>query len=330
MGRVLAGIRGAQLLPQCVIRGLQPLLVLAEAEGCRIIFTNQGYIAPGRDLVFHPHAPVSGVDQQAAKAFAQEVPGGPHGGGEYPGGLARSAGVGLDPGNGLFRSLFRAGRVVRVHTGQDNAVHEGLAIPGQGVDLIDVGITPDVLAALDNGVILHFGDDFPPRAFLAVVAVVVHPGLPQHLATITALEFRIRVVPRIFRVGTLQIHLVIEGVGRCTQRDNGPPGVGVVNDLLHLGVGQFTKAGEEHHEIGVGQGIQAGNVVQGGGVDFATFLVDGEEHGTRETVPHGQNLGHLWHALFRAVFLVTGDKDNVLALAGAFLALVGDAFGGCC
>ena len=53
------------------------------------------------------------------------------------------------------------------------------------------------------------------------------------------------------------------------QRDDGPAGVGVVDDLFHLRVGQFQPAREQDHEIGVAQRFQAGDVVDGVGVDPA-------------------------------------------------------------
>jgi hypothetical protein len=54
------------------------------------------------------------------------------------------------------------------------------------------------------------------------------------------------------------------------------------------------------------------------------ILVDGVEHGTIKAVMGAEDFGEHRHTLLAAVFLVRGDEYDMLPLAGAFAALVGE------
>ena len=54
--------------------------------------------------------------------------------------------------------------------------------------------------------------------------------------------------------------------------------VRVVDDVLHLLVGQFAKAGENEHEIGCVECVEPGNIGLLFGIDFTGFWVDGEQN----------------------------------------------------
>src|SRR5262249_51845699 len=74
--------------------------------------------------------------------------------------------------------------------------------------------------------------------------------------------------------------------------------------------------GEDHHQIGLVERVQAGDVVRLVGVDGAVGGVDGEQDGAAEAVTPSQNLRQLRQPLLGAIFLVAADEYHVLALAG--------------
>src|SRR5262249_25652181 len=59
-------------------------------------------------------------------------------------------------------------------------------------------------------------------------------------------------------------------------------------------------------------------------IDRAVLRVNGEEHGALEAVMLGQNPAELRQGLLRAILLIATDQHDMLALAGAFEAVVDD------
>ena len=90
--------------------------------------------------------------------------------------------------------------------------------------------------------------------------------------------------------------------------------------MLHLFVGQFAKAGEDHQQVGRIEGFQSGNVLRSG-IDEAGLRIDGEQHRTLATVVDGEDLGQLRDQFFAAVLIVGGNQHDVLARRRAGLAL---------
>ena len=92
-------------------------------------------------------------------------------------------------------------------------------------------------------------------------------------------------------------------------------------DVFHLVVGEITKTGQYRHEIRLLKSFKAWDIVCLLGVNRAVFLVDCEENGTSEAMVRGQDLRQLRHRFLGAVFLITGDKNDILGLGlppGAF------------
>ena len=81
---------------------------------------------------------------------------------------------------------------------------------------------------------------------------------------------------------------------------------------------------QNDHEIGGLEGFKAGDIIVDVRIDFAGLRIDGEEDGTLEAMMLGENLAELRQRFFGAVFFIAGDEDDVLALAGAFAALIDD------
>ena len=131
----------------------------------------------------------------------------------------------------------------------------------------------------------------------------------------------------------------VEAMIGGTQRDEGFAGVDILHDEFALRHRQGKKAAEEDHLIGLGQVLEARNMVRlefllftffgidrHAGVD-QTIFVDGVEHGTIKAVMGTEDLREHRHRLFAPVFLVGGDEYDVLPLAGAFTAFVGQPEG---
>ena len=84
-------------------------------------------------------------------------------------------------------------------------------------------------------------------------------------------------------------------MGRRPQRDDRPARIRVVDDVLHLLVGQFAKPREQHHQVGRVQGRQSRDVIKRFRIDFARGFVDGKQDRAFEPVTHRKNLRHLRH-----------------------------------
>ena len=128
----------------------------------------------------------------------------------------------------------------------------------------------------------------------------------------------LRVAPGVVGVGTLGVALVGEGVGGRADADHRAARLDVVDDVLHVLVGELPEPQEEDQHVrrvDGGQPRDVGLVVR---VDDAGLWVLGEEHRAAETVTLRQDLRQHRQCLLGAVLLVTGNEDEVLAAALAF------------
>ena len=160
--------------------------------------------------------------------------------------------------------------------------------------------------------VLGIGGDDPPRALPAVAAVVVDPGLSQHLPPESLRHFLVLLVPTVVMEGPVLGD--VEGMRRRPHTDHGPAGRQVVVDLLHLGVGKVAEPRRDHHQVGRPQRLEAGDVVDRVGVDRARLRVDRVEHRAAEAVVPGEDLRQLRERLLAAVFLVAADEHDPPAL----------------
>ena len=158
------------------------------------------------------------------------------------------------------------------------------------------------------------GDDDSARSLASVAAVVVDPGLAEHLASEAALELRMRSPPGPFGEAFLRRTVVVEGVGRGADADHRTPRVHVVHEVRHLVLGQMPVAGEHHREVGVLEGLESRDVVGDGRIDLAGLAVHREQHRAAEAVALGEDPRQGRHRFLGAVLLVAGDEDDVLPL----------------
>src|SRR5262249_47242351 len=128
------------------LRRFDPLTMAADADRRRIIRAHNLDVAALGNAVFHVEAPVGGIDEEAADAFALEVAAVAHGGGEHAGLLAGRAGPALDPGD-RHQGFFRVRLILRLHALEHLAHDDRPAVAGQIVQAIDIRRPPDILHA---------------------------------------------------------------------------------------------------------------------------------------------------------------------------------------
>src|SRR5262249_31151464 len=143
-----------------------------------------------------------------------------------------------DPRDGQHGVVLLAGGrwIAGVHAFEHLPEHQRLAIAGKRQSyLVYVGRTPNVAIpnSAEDGMLPLFFHENTARALLAMMAVMVDPGLSQHLAPeATVPLFAVPTVARVSGAG-----LQLEGVGRGTQSDNRAAGFHVIYDVSHLAVG---------------------------------------------------------------------------------------------
>jgi len=282
----------------------------------------------GLHLVGETGCPVGGVHDEAAQVSAFEVDAGADGGGDDFRGVTGGADVVAEPDDGHHGGVFGSGDwgVGGFHAGEHLAVDEDLGILGEVADSVDIGWTPDIRDTAEDGMIFEFGIDDAASTFGAVVAVVIDPGIAKELLTEAAGPFAAAVI--VFGVGALFIAFVGEGVGGGADTEDGFAGIDEVDEVFHVRVGQFPESEEQDEHIGLIEGGQAGDVGLVDGVDGAVLGVEGEEDGASKAVVDGEDAGEHGHGLFRAVFLIAGEQDDMLTLTGARRPLVDEGSGG--
>ena len=161
-----------------------------------------------------------------------------------------------------------------------------------------------------------------PGVAVAVVAV----GAPSRLGDIGQGHgvgvFGLAVLAQIGADGGVDILRRRKGVGCGAQSDDGLAGLEKAVDGRHLVVGQDAPAGENNHQVGAVEGLGSRDVGVDVRVDDSRFRIDREQDGAAKTVMVRENFGKLRQSFFRAVLLVAGDENDVLAPArpgGAFV-----------
>jgi hypothetical protein len=94
-----------------------------------------------------------------------------------------------------------------------------------------------------------------------------------------------------------------------------------VGELPHLIIWPVTKPQLDDAEVGFLERLHSRLIGLAIGIDKA-LCIDREEDGAREAMPGCKNLGKLGQALFRPVFLVAGQKDDLFPFARTRLTFV--------
>ena len=80
-------------------------------------------------------------------------------------------------------------------------------------------------------------------------------------------------------------------------------------------VGEITKAKSEDEKVCGVDGLGAGDVFLGIGIDESTFFVLGEQNGGFEAVMFGKNLGQHGAGFLGAILVVARNEDDVFSVA---------------
>ena len=104
------------------------------------------------------------------------------------------------------------------------------------------------------------------------------------------------------------------------QPDDGPGPVQVSHEMFHLVSGPVLEPREDDHEVRVVQLLNTGHVI-GSWLDL-TLGIEAENHGALKAMVLGQDAREGRQGFLGSIFVVTGDEDEVLALAGATFPLI--------
>ena len=161
------------------------------------------------------------------------------------------------------------------------------------------------------------GGDEAEGALLAVVAVVIDPLFTEHepAEAVGPLLLLAPVAVAVVGVGPVFGH--VEGMRGRPHSDHRLAGPQVVVDVLHLLVGQVAEPGGDHHQVGIVEGLEAGDVLLLVGIDLARRRIDGVEHRAVEAVVGGEDPAQLGEGLLAAILFVAADEHDPLAPAGA-------------
>src|SRR5438270_5879926 len=145
-------------------------------------------------------------------------------------------------------------------------------------DRIHISRAPDVAHTAKNRVRLVLLDDNPARAFVSVIAMMIHPRVAQHLLAETTDPFPAS--PIVLRKRTRLLEL--ESMRAGTQTDDGLARAQVRNKMFHLFVGQRPKPQPHHTQIRRIQGFHAGYVRYDRRRDRPVRRIDSEKRGALE------------------------------------------------
>ncbi len=140
-----------------------------------MISTDRFDLTGFRDVFFHAKGPVGGVDQQASQAGALKIGGGTHCAAENTIVFSMGLGVLPHPGN-RHQRLVVIWQGVWLHAREGDAMHQHRDVIRQVRHSVDIGWTPDILDALENGVAEGLPFDHTASAFLSVVTMMIDPG----------------------------------------------------------------------------------------------------------------------------------------------------------
>ena len=107
-------------------------------------------------------------------------------------------------------------------------------------------------------------------------------------------------------------------------------GIDVVDEVLHLRLGQIAEPEQHDAQVRRVERLHAGNVVDGDRIDQAIGRIDGKEDRAFEAMPDREDLGQHRQGLLGTILFIPGQEHDVFALPRASLALVNDAVGSDC
>jgi hypothetical protein len=117
-------------------------------------------------------------------------------------------------------------------------------------------------------------------------------------------------------------------MGTGSNCDDGPTGLNIVYEDLHLIVGKIAPPHEQHHQICFAERLETRDAPVIFRVDRPVGRVDRKQHGALEPVVNRQNFGKLRKCFLGVIFsVIAGNQHNVFAVSGAAFAFVCNARG---
>jgi len=214
--------------------------------------------------------------------------------------------------------LLQRWRRIGRHAVQNLTLRQNLAALDR-MRHVAAGLYPHVLHAAQNRMRGLVRLEQQPRALFVVGAVVRHPRLAEDLAPEAAfvLIARLPMVLQEFGVRPLDL----EGMRRRAEADDGAAALEVVGDVLHLGVGEILEPEEDDQQVSRLERLEPGDV-GAAGLDEAGLRVRREEHAALEPVMPRENPRQRGERLLGAVFVIAGQKHDVLPVAGALRSFI--------
>ena len=100
------------------------------------------------------------------------------------------------------------------------------------------------------------------------------------------------------------------------QRNDRLPGKVGIHEVLHLVVRPFAKTKQHHDGVGGIKGLRPRHIRLNVRIDRMIRRINREQDRAFEAVAFGQDYCKLRQALFRPVFFVAGEEDDMFAGAG--------------
>ena len=172
----------------------------------------------------------------------------------------------------------------------------------------------------EDNVVLIFGGDLKAGGLLVISSVVADPGVPKNLVAEPAIEVLALVLKIV--AGVLFAFGDFEGVRRGAESDDGATALEVFVDVDHLFIRKIEEAGKDEHEVSLFESFKTLDVRSPSG-DFV-LVVDSEKNGGFKAVIFSEDTGKGGAGFLGAVFVIGGNKDDVLSFTGTGSALIGD------
>ena len=155
--------------------------------------------------------------------------------------------------------------------------------------------------------------------FLLEFAIMCNPGIAQNLLakpTQPSLALKIPIL-----IGASAVGRITKRMGCISNTQNRFPSIDIINDMLHVCIRQFTKAGKHYHKICAFKSFQTGDIIRLVGIDEPGYRINRKQHGAFVSMMLRKDLGKHAHPFLGSVILLTRYKNNVLAFAYSFFAL---------
>ena len=213
----------------------------------------------------------------------------------------------MQPSDGLHGVVLRTCHVLGLRIkslGNGTAQQDGVAVWLHIWGTIDIRSAEDFADTAQDfirAIGLHHN---AASAFFFVRAMVADPLLAE--------DFQTELAPlEVARFGTAG-----KGVRGGAETDDRLARIQELGEVRQTRVRKLAEARADDEQIRICEHLRTTDVLLIVRVDVARLFVRGEKHDAIEAVLLGQNLRQHRHALFCAVFLVTGHEDDLFATTG--------------